>query len=149
MPALVQDADANTVSTMMMLASSMAREKPARTIRFVFMPYNDAAQDQNQWLLTRCLKSGESCSGIIGLQTMGEMPSAGDSAWQMQTKSPVDIAWWNSLTEGSSAMESRNGVVPSAWLTHPVYSSQTWIGNRDLRLERTLIAAQDLRKVVA
>ena len=36
-------------------------------------------------------------------------------------------------------MESRNGVVPSAWLTHPVYSSQTWIGNRDLRLERTLM----------
>ena len=140
------DADANTVSTIMMLASSMAREKPARTIRFVFMPYNEAVQDQNQWLLKRCLKSGESCSGIIGLQTMGEMPSAGDSAWQMQTKSPVDIAWWNSLTEGSSAMESRNGVVPSAWLTHPVYSSQTWIGNRDLRLERTLIAAQDLRK---
>ena len=61
MPALVQDADANTVSTMMMLASSMAREKPARTIRFVFMPYNEAVQDQNQWLLERCLKSGESC----------------------------------------------------------------------------------------
>ena len=53
MPALVQDADANTVSTMMMLASSMAREKPARTIRFVFMPYNEAPQDQNQRLLKR------------------------------------------------------------------------------------------------
>ena len=43
-------------------------------------------------------------------------------------------------------MESRDGVVPSAWLTHPVYSSQTWIDNRDLRLERTLLAAQDIRK---
>ena len=43
-------------------------------------------------------------------------------------------------------MESRNNVVPSAWLTHPVYSSQTWIENRDLRLERTLDAAQDIRK---
>lgn len=142
------DADANTVSTMMMLASSMAREKPARTIRFVFMPYKDAPQNQNRRLLTRCLKSGESCFGIIGLQTTGEIPSAVDSAWQMQmqTQSPVDIAWWSSLTEESSAMKFRDGVVPSAWLTHPVYSSQTWIGNRSLRLERTLIAAQDLRK---
>ena len=141
-----EDADANTVSTMMMLASSMAREKPARTIRFVFMPFNEAPHDQNQWLLTRCLKSGESCSGIIGLQAMGEIPSAGGEAWQMNSSSPIDIAWWNSLREGSSAMKSTGGVVPSVWLTHPVYSSQTWTGNKDLRLDRTLIAAQDLRK---
>ena len=80
---------------------------------------------------------------------MGEMPSAGDSAWQMQTKSPVDIAWWNSLTEGRSVMESRNDVVPSAWLTHPVYSSQTWIDNRDLRLERTLASSARYQEVVA
>ena len=141
-----EDADANTVSTLMMLASSMARENPARTIRFVFTPLDLSLEGQEQWLRERCLKSGESCVGIIGLHTMSAMPIAGDSAWQADTKSANDIAWWNRLKGDAGELNVNSTVVGSVWLTHPVFSNQTWVNSRERRLDSTLNVAQDLRK---
>ena len=87
-------ADANAVSTMMMLASSMAREKPARTIRFVFLPLSRSEEQQNHWLVKRCLKPGERCAGILGLQIMKKTPGAVEPEWQVVTPSPIDQSWW-------------------------------------------------------
>ena len=140
------DADANTVSTLIMLASSMARENPARTIRFVFTPLNSSPEEQNQWLVERCLKPGESCFGIIGIQIMTEMPSAAGSAWQADVKSASDIAWWNALRDDGVEVNSNPSEIGSVWLTHPVFSAQTWIDSRGRRLDSTLSVAQDLRK---
>lgn len=140
-----EDADANAVSTMMMLASSMAREKPSRTIRFVFTPFDDSNQDHDQWLLTRCLMPGERCIGIIGLKTMDAMPSTGDSNWQISTNSAQDLEWWNSL-QSEEPVSRSDDAVPAVWLTHTVFSSKTWINQRAQRLESTLDAAQELRK---
>ena len=140
------DADANTVSTLIMLASSMARENPARTIRFVFTPLNASPEEQNQWLMERCLKPGEICFGIIGIQTMAAMPSAAGSAWQADVKSPNDIAWWNALKDDGAELSSNSNGVASVWLTHPAFSAQTWIDSRGRRLDSTLSVAQDLRK---
>lgn len=141
-----QDADANTVSTMVMLASSMALEKPARTLRFVFIPMEDTTASKNQWLLSRCLKPGETCAGIIGLETMQEMPSTADSAWQAFTKSASDLDWWNSLQGSNEVARVNEDRTPSVWLTHTVFSPQAWTGSRGQRIERTLSAAQELRK---
>ncbi len=141
-----QDADANTVSTMILLASSMAREKPARTLRFVFIPMEDTVAKKNQWLFARCLKPGETCSAIIGLQTMREMPSTADSAWQVSASGARDLDWWNSLQGINEVIEVEQGTIPSVWLTHAVFSPRAWADNRGQRIERTLGAAQELRK---
>ena len=141
-----EDADANTVSTVMMLASSMARENPSCTVRFVFMPFDDSTQELNQWLLTRCLMPGESCLGIIGLKSMDDMPSPGDSGWQISTHSSQDLVWWNSLQNEQATLKQNDDVVPTVWLTHAVFSSKTWIDQRAQRLESTLVPAQELRK---
>ena len=92
---------------------------------------------------TRC---GESCVGIIGLHTMSAMPIAGDSAWQADTKSANDIAWWNRLKGDAGELNVNSTVVGSVWLTHPVFSNQTWVNSRERRLDSTLNVAQDLRK---
>lgn len=141
-----QDADANTVSTMIMLASSMAREKPARTLRFVFIPIEDSVAKKNQWLLARCLKPGETCLGIIGLQTMREMPSTADSAWQVSTNAARDLNWWNSLQGMNEVDGVTEDSIPSVWLTHTVFSPHAWTDNRGQRFELTLSIAQELRK---
>ncbi|MDG1357795.1 MAG: hypothetical protein P8P36_06345 [Akkermansiaceae bacterium] len=141
-----EDADANIVSTLIMLASSMARENPARTIRFVFTPLNDSPEEQNQWLIERCLKPGESCVGILGIKTMPVMPSAGDAAWQADVRSAYDIAWWNTLKDEKTDSISLSSGTGSVWLTHPVFSTQTWVDSRGRRLDSTLSVAQDLRK---
>ena len=138
-------ADANAASTLMMLASSMAREKPARTIRFVFLPLEQPVEQQSRWLVERCLQPGESCVGIIGLQTMTKAPETGDPAWQLSSSAPADRAWWAYLAEGKSAAGLSGGRVPSAWLSHPVFSSESWVGKKDQRLMRTLEAAQEIR----
>jgi hypothetical protein len=130
----------------MMLASSMAREKPSRTIRFVFTPFDDSSNEHDLWLLTQCLKPGESCSGIIGLKAMDEMPSTGDADWQISTNSPQDLAWWNSILSDEVSLKQDNGIVPTVWLTHTVFSSKTWVDQRAQRLESTLNPAQELRK---
>lgn len=140
------DADANTVSTMIMLASSMAREKPARTLRFVFMPMEDTVAGKNQWLLSRCLGPGETCFGIIGLETMQETPSTADSAWQAATNSTGAIDWWHSLQGMKEMVRVNEGRAPSVWLTHTAFSPQAWNGSRGQRIERTMSAAQELRK---
>lgn len=140
------DADSNTVSTLIMLASSMARENPSRTIRFVFTPLNHSSAEQNQWLIERCLRPGESCVGILGIKTMATMPSAGDAAWQAEVKSPNDIAWWDRLKDDRLDSVPRSGGVGSVWLTHPVFSAQTWVDSRGRRLDSTLSVAQDLRQ---
>ena len=104
----------------------MAREKPARTIRFVFMPYKDASQRAEPTAVdTLPAIQVKAAMESLDYRPRVKFHRLSISAWQMQmqmqTQSPVDIAWWNSLTEGSSAMKFRDGVVPSAWLTHPVY----------------------------
>lgn len=139
-------ADANSVSTMMMLASAVAREKPDRTLRFVFLPMNRPDTEQNRWLVERCLKPSESCVGIIGLKTMDKAPVTGESEWRVNTPSPVDQAWWKYLSTGSSEGKFSGGRMPSVWITHPVFSPDTWVGKKDERLDRTMVVAQELRK---
>lgn len=138
-------ADANTVSTVMMLAQAMAREKPARTLRFVFLPMDDPADQQNSWLIKRCLQPGESCAGIIGLHMMPDTPAAGTSAWQATTGDPADKSWWDYLSGKSADGKFSGGRTPAVWLTHPVFSSKTWMDKKGERLERTLDATRELR----
>lgn len=141
-----QVADANVVSTLMMLASSMAREGCDRTIRFVFLPMNRPSGQQNRWLVDRCLKPGESCVGIIGVKTMDQTPATGEPEWQVVTPTPADQAWWKHLSTGAAVAASESGTPPSVWATHPVFSPATWVGKKEQRLERTLGVAQELRQ---
>ena len=142
-----EDADANTVSTLMMLASAMALEKPARTIRFVFLPMALSAAEQNRWLVSRCLNSNESCVAIIGLHTMMSSPEAGQSAWQISPDRPESEEWWEALSMGQDARNPpRNEPAPSVWLSHPVFSSQTWQGKLNQRLQYTMEVIQEIRR---
>ena len=83
-------ADANTASTMMMLASALADEKPSRTIRVVFLPVDRSPAEQNRWLKDYCLQEGESCVGIVGLQLMDRAPEAGGEDWIATAPAPAD-----------------------------------------------------------
>lgn len=139
-------ADANTVSTLVMLASSMASEQPARTIRFVFLPFDRPPGEQNRWLLRRCLKQGETCAGIIGLQTMAAPPGTGQTPWQTTFGGPADLDWWARLSKDEPAGEFELGRVPSVWLSHPVFSADTWRDKRAERLQRSMEPAQQLRR---
>jgi hypothetical protein len=138
-------ADANSVSTLMMLSASMAREKAARTLRFVFLPMNLSANEQKSWLIKRCLKPGESCAGIIGLKTMIAAPETGAEAWQAEVSEPADKAWWAYLSQGDSTGAFSGGRAPSVWLTNLAFSPETWVGNKDGRLNATLAVARELR----
>jgi len=131
-------ADANATSTLMMLASSMARDKLGRTIRFVFLPMDQSSAEQNRWLIQRCLAKNEVCDGIIGIQAMQAKPEVTGGAWQVETSSGADEAWWAFLKDGAVRPE---GAVKSVWITHPVFSAQAWEGQRSRRLEKTMIVA--------
>lgn len=131
-------ADANTASTLLMLASSMAREKPARTIRFVFLPLDQSPAEQNSWLLQRCLNEGEICDGIIGIRTMNGKPEIGDNEWQVETPADADQAWWAFLQQGD---QRPDGAAQSVWVTHAVFSPDTWEAQRTRRLEKTIEVA--------
>lgn len=134
-------ADANAVSSMLMLASSMARDKPARTIRFVFLPLDLDAAGQNKWLLGRCLNDGETCAGIVGARTMSGKPGVGGGDWAAETATAADVAWWEFLRGGGGRPE---GGAASVWISHPVFSPDTWRGQRGKRLEKTLDVAETL-----
>ncbi len=134
-------ADANATSTLMMLASSMGRDKLDRTIRFVFLPLGQSAIEQNRWLVQRCLAKSEVCDGIIGIQTMQTKPEVTGEAWQVKTNSDEDEAWWAFLKDGAVRPE---GAVKSVWITHPVFSAKAWEGQRSRRLEKTMIAAGEI-----
>ena len=139
-------ADANTVSTLMMVASSMAREKPMCTIRFVFLPFERLPEEQDRWLVDHCLMSGESCVGIIGLEVMDKAPKAGDDDWHITAPEPADQAWWEYLGGGKEGGKFNGGKMPSVWVTHAVFSSQVWQNERDQRLQATLTVAQEIRE---
>ncbi|BDS08411.1 hypothetical protein NT6N_34510 [Oceaniferula spumae] len=134
-------ADANAVSTLMMLASSMARDEPARTIRFVFLPLDRGPIEQNRWLVQRCLNEGEHCDGIIGIQTMSGKPEIGGDEWQAETPADGDEDWWTYLRQGGPRSE---GLTQSVWLSHAVFSPETWLGQKERRLEETLDVATQL-----
>ncbi len=138
-------ADSNCVSTLMMLASAMAREKPAKTLRFVFLPMNKSPDQQNRWLLDRCLKDGESCVGIIGLQTMTGSPKAGGADWEAITSSDADKAWWDFVSNESSSEIKTSSSPPSVWVSHAVYSPEAWVDKRADRLAHTLDAVREIR----
>ncbi len=133
-----ETADANTASTLMMLASSMARDEPARTIRFVFLPIDQSPAQQNAWLIQRCLQENEICDGIIGIRTMKKKPELTGEDWQVVAPSSADQAWWQFLKQGANRPA---GAVPSVWITHPVFSSHAWEGQRSRRLEKTIQVA--------
>lgn len=135
-------ADANCVSTLMMLAQSMARVKPVRTLRFVFLPADRTPAEQNQWLLRRCLKPGEVLAGVVGLKTMQGAPETGVEDWQPDDSVGHDKAWWEFLSSGG---ERPGGQTLAVWVTHPVFSSEAWIGKKRQRLERSLGAAREIR----
>ncbi len=122
-------ADGNTVSTVMMLASAMARDKPARTIRFVFEPLVVADVGELKERAGLVLKDDEKLAGVIALDTMQGMPDLLDAGWvSLVSKSAIDIE------QGSELL-----------LTHSVYSSETWKDNEDGRLAATLNVAKQLR----
>lgn len=128
-------ADTNCVSTLMMLASSMAREKPAKTIRFVFLPLDQDPELQNRWLLTHCIGRGESCVGIVGIKTMDTTPEAGGDDWEVVFPSEQDKKWWGYLSQqGDAPMESPCSV----WVSSSIYSSEAWQDRRGDRLDRTI-----------
>ncbi|NNJ86821.1 MAG: hypothetical protein HKP20_06600 [Akkermansiaceae bacterium] len=139
-------ADANCTSTLMMLASAMARQKTDRTLRFVFLPLDKSPAEQNRWLLERCLKPGEKCFGIIGLKTMEKPPVTGEPAWQLSSASPNGETWWNNLRTGDATQRSLGTDIPSVWLTHPVFSPATWADDQQGRFVRTMEVAKQLRK---
>ena len=134
-------ADANATSTLMMLASSMARDKPARTIRFVFLPIGQSSEDQNRWLVQHCLAENEICDGIIGIQTMQSEPDLAGETWQVETHSDTDKDWWKFLQQGALRPE---GEAHAVWVTHPVFSSQAWVGQRSRRLDKTILLASQI-----
>jgi len=140
------EADSNCVSTLMMLASSMARENPAKTLRFVFLPTAKSPDQQNQWLLDRCLNSGESCVGIIGLQTMEGSPEAGGTDWVAVAPRGADKTWWKFVSEDGPFSEKDISPPPSVWVSHAVYSPETWVGNRMGRLANTMDPAAEIRE---
>lgn len=131
-------ADANTTSTLMMLASSMARDQLARTVRFVFLPLEQSPDQQNAWLLERCLQKGETCDGIIGIKAMQGKPEIGADEWQLDGASAKNQAWWDFLREGK---QRPGGDAQSVWVSHSVYATETWQGQRDRRLEKTMEVA--------
>jgi hypothetical protein len=139
-------AEANTIATMTMLASSMAREQPARTIRFVFLPFDRPPSQQDRWLLERCLQPGEDCAGIIGLSVMKTAPATGEPAWKATVTGAASEAWWAYLSKGKTNGEFDGGTTTSVWLSHPVFSPVTWQGKAGERLDRTMEVAQDLRR---
>lgn len=138
-------ADATCVSTLMMLASAMAREKPAQTLRFVFLPMDRAPAEQNRWLMSRCLAAGERCVGIIGLRTMGKSPETGAGDWEVVAPADADKAWWEYLSKGGPGNGRSASSPPSVWVTHAVFSPDTWVGQKADRLERALDVAREIR----
>ena len=134
-------ADGNALSTMMMLASSMAREKPAKTIRFVFLPLNLSPAQQNSWLRDRCVGAGETCIGIVGLKTMDAAPQAGGEDWEVVAPSEKDQLWWRYLS-AAGAMPDQEEV--GVWISNSVFSSHTWKDRRPDRLQRTLKEAKKI-----
>ncbi|MFK7912076.1 MAG: hypothetical protein AB8F34_15965 [Akkermansiaceae bacterium] len=139
-------ADANTVSTLMMLASSLANEKPSRTIRLVFLPIDRPQEEQNQWLLSRCLQEGELCVGIVGIDVMRGSPKPGDPNWVAAAPNSADKDWWEFLSSGGKAVKTESDSVPSVWLTHAVYSDNAWVDRKEQRLEETINVARQLRE---
>lgn len=140
-----ETADANTVSTLAMLASSLAKEKPARTIRLVFLPVSRPPAQQDQWLLGHCLRSGETCAGILGLHVMHGEPRPGDPGWAVTARRPADQAWWQSVSSANQGTTHAGAEVPSVWLTHAVYATGTWKGKPDARVRATVPVARELR----
>ncbi len=115
------------ILTLLMLASSMAREKPARTLRFVFLPMDRSPVGQNQWLTGRCLAAGERCVGIIGLRTMEKSPETGAGDWDIVAPRDADKAWWGHLSKGGSLSGRQASSPPSVWVTHAVFSPDAWV----------------------
>jgi hypothetical protein len=130
-----QDADGNCLSTAMMLASSMARHAPAKTLRFVFLPLEQSSELQNQWLLERCLNEGEACVGVIGLKTMNKAPEVGGDDWEVETPRSQDQAWWLYLRGERELQPEQPAYV---WVTTSVFSNHAWQDRRYDRLERTI-----------
>ena len=136
-----ETADANSVSTMMMLASSMAREKPAKTIRFVFLPLDQAPGDQNRWILEHCVGQGESCAGIVGIKTMDAQPDARGDDWEVVAPREQDKAWWAYLSQQGDAPSQASCFV---WVSSSVFSSEAWQGRRLDRLTQTIRLASQI-----
>lgn len=134
-------ADANSISTLMMLASSMAREKPGKTIRFTFLPMDLTPDEQNRWLLQKCLLEGETCAGIIGLQSMQGEPSAGGGDWEVVAPRVVDQRWWAYVSQGEGAPTNNYG---SVWVSGSIFSSLAWMDRRKDRLNRTIQEAREI-----
>lgn len=134
-------ADGNALSTLMMLASSMAREKPAKTIRFVFLPINQSPEQQNLWLRGHCVGAGETCVGIVGLKTMDAAPQAGGEDWEVVAPSEKDQLWWKYLSAAGAEPDQTDA---SVWISNSVFSSQTWQDRRSDRLQRTLKEARKI-----
>ena len=138
-------ADANTVSTVMMLASSLAEDKPSRTIRLVFLPMKREFEEQNRWLVSQCLRNGETCAGIVGLHVMDGAPQAGGDEWLVSVSDDTDMAWWQFLSGVQETGSFSGGEVPTVWLTHAVYSNAAWEGKKEERIQATIPVAQQLR----
>ncbi|MGJ8675906.1 MAG: hypothetical protein ACSHX0_00165 [Akkermansiaceae bacterium] len=128
-------ADANAVATMMMLVSSMAYEKPARTIRFVFSPLKKPLDEKRGWLLAESLLAGENSVAVLGIDVMATAPDMSTDGWQNV----------ESMTKANlTATLAQKGQTP-LWLTHSVLSSQAWAGNDNGRFRSTLEAAQEIK----
>lgn len=142
-------ADANCVSSVVLLASSIARDKPERTLRFIFTPLDKEPLEQSEWLVEQCLKSNETCAGIIGLDVMDKEPGVNDSDWLMinETSDQAQV-WWSYLSGKSSSYSNQDGEIPSVWLTHTVFSPIAWKESRLGRLEETAKIAPDIKSWV-
>ena len=134
-------ADANVVSTMVMLAASMARDENSKTVRFVFLPLKRNPTEQNKWLLENCIQKGEVCDGIIGVGLMETDPEVGGEVWQVVTGSGGNQEWWKFLRQEATRPE---GDGHSVWITHSVFSSKAWKKRKNERLESTLPVASQL-----
>lgn len=134
-------ADSNALSTVMMLASSMAREQLEKTLRFVFLPLQQAPEKQNQWLRDLCIQKGERCIGIIGIQALPGSPDLGGEHWQVHYQGEAGSEWWRFVRGRGDRPEALGSAV---WLSTSVYYQEAWLGRRGERLQQTIGEARQL-----
>jgi len=65
-------------------------------------------------------------------------PEIGADEWQLDGASAKNQAWWDFLREGK---QRPGGDAQSVWVSHSVYATETWQGQRDRRLEKTMEVA--------
>jgi len=103
------DDNASGVAALLALARGFAREKPARTVRFVAFAQEEPIYFQTEWMGSRvyargCKERGESIAAMLSLETMGYFSNEEDS----QRYPPV-VGWFYPSTGNFIAFVGNRG----------------------------------------